>query len=95
MRNKTLFILLATFSILLLVTITLAAPSTVRLPWWTVDNGGGRSAGGSYTLRGTAGQPDGGLLAGGSYTLSGGYWGGPLNEPPPAAMRTYLPAIRR
>jgi len=47
------------------------------LSWATVDGGGGTfSTGGSYSLGGTAGQPDAGSAAGGTYSLGGGLWGG-------------------
>ena len=47
------------------------------LTWSTVDGGGGTfSAGGGYSLGGTAGQPDAGVLNGGGYTLGGGFWAG-------------------
>lgn len=44
------------------------------LDWFTLDGGGGSSAGGAYTLQGTIGQPDAGALGGGSYALQGGFW---------------------
>ena len=46
------------------------------LTWSTIDGGGGRStsAGGTYTLEGTIGQPDAGLMSGGPYVLAGGFW---------------------
>ena len=49
------------------------------LEWWTVDTGGGTSAGAAYTLSGTLGQPDAGAMSGDSYRLEGGFWGGALN----------------
>ena len=70
--------------------------------WSTVDGGGetfpGQAArtgstGGSYTLGGTAGQPDAGLLTGGSYTLGGGFWGGGAVTLPKYIV--YLPLILR
>jgi hypothetical protein len=61
------------------------------LTWSTVDGGGTTfSTGGSYTLGGTAGQPDAGQLAGGSYTLAGGFWGGAA-----LSHRLYLPLAMR
>jgi hypothetical protein len=64
------------------------------LSWSTVDGGGGTfSTGGSYSLGGTAGQPDAGLLTGGVYSLGGGFWGGGA-----AAEEMYLlclPAVLR
>lgn len=44
------------------------------IDWFTIDGGGGTSAGGGFTLSGTIGQPDAGRLSGGAYTLEGGFW---------------------
>jgi hypothetical protein len=43
---------------------------------YTVDNGGGTSTGGNYTLSGSIGQPEAHNVSatGGSYTLRGGFW---------------------
>jgi hypothetical protein len=43
---------------------------------FTVDGGGGTSAGGGYSVTGTVGQPDAGIMSGGSFTLAGGFWPG-------------------
>jgi hypothetical protein len=52
-----------------------AAPDDAySISWYTVDGGGGTSAGEPFTLLGTAGQPDAGTLTGGDYTLTGGFW---------------------
>ncbi len=61
--------------LLLLAGVALAS-GTYELPWFTVDGGGGQSAGGGFTLVGTAGQADAGVLSGGTYTLAGGFWPG-------------------
>ena len=64
------------------------------LTWSTVDGGGQTfSSGGSYSLGGTAGQPDAGLLAGGGYSLAGGFWSG--GAPAGAPYRVYLPIVVR
>ena len=47
-----------------------APPYTVD--WWTVDGGGGEGSGGTFSLSGTAGQPDAGVMGGG--VLDGGFW---------------------
>jgi hypothetical protein len=47
------------------------------LSWNTVDCGGGTSTGGTFSLTGTAGQPDAGAMSGGTFTLSGGFWAAP------------------
>jgi len=44
----------------------------------TIDNGGGTSSGGDFTLAGTIGQPDATLQAAssGGFRLAGGFWTG-------------------
>ncbi|GEM_PF-890172 len=45
--------------------------------WYTIDGGGGTSAGGTFNLSGTIGQPDAGaVMSGGSFALQGGFWVG-------------------
>jgi len=51
-----------------------AHAQTYSIDWFTVDGGGGTSAGGVYSISGTAGQPDASQMSGGSDTLIGGYW---------------------
>jgi hypothetical protein len=64
-------------AVLSLSTLTsLALASDFDLTWHTIDGGGAYSAGGSFELEGTIGQPDAGALAGGSFTLTGGFWTG-------------------
>ena len=46
----------------------------------SIDGGGGLSSAGTYTLAGTAGQPDAGTLSGGRYALEGGLWPGLLTR---------------
>ncbi len=53
-----------------------ATAQSYSIDWFTVDDGGGTSSGGKYTLTGTIGQPDAGTLSGGSYMLEGGFWPG-------------------
>jgi hypothetical protein len=72
----------------------LQAQGGYDLSWWTVDGGGTTSASdGSYTLGGTAGQPDAGELSGGSYTVGGGFWGG--GAVVEVGPEVYLPVIMR
>jgi hypothetical protein len=70
-----------------------------RLTWTSVDGGGQMwSAGGGYTLGGTAGQPDAHILSGGGYTLAGGFWSGGSDTPviyPIDLYRSYLPLLLR
>jgi len=72
-------IIILVVALILLAPIALAvATDGYDLSWWTADGGGGSSAGGSYTLSGTAGQPDAGLLTGGSFSwqAASGWCGG-------------------
>jgi len=69
---------LALLLALLVVAGVLAAgqANEYRIARWTVDNGGGVSAGDGYSLAGTIGQPDAStVMSGGKYALTGGYWG--------------------
>jgi hypothetical protein len=42
---------------------------------FTIDNGGGRSLGGDFSLQGTIGQADASTeVSGGNFSLKGGFW---------------------
>ena len=76
-RIRFLSLLLLVIAVALLGVVSASAPAGYTLDWRTVDGGGATSsAGGSYSLGGTIGQPDAGTSSGGTYTLSGGFWGG-------------------
>ena len=82
---------------IVLVTLLMALPSAQAAPgsgydlsWFSVDGGGGNSAGGSYSLSGASGQPDAGGVSGGAYTLAGGFWPGA-----PTGYRLFLPLVAR
>jgi len=65
--------------VLLVLILTLPSLADYEISWYTIDGGGGRSSGDSYSLIGTIGQPDAAYSAGGNYELLGGFWpGGPL-----------------
>ena len=52
--------------IAVLATVSLAAAQSQNgysIDWWTVDGGGGTSAGAGYSLSGTIGQPDAGAMS--------------------------------
>ena len=65
-------------AIFLLITAHALAQSggDYTLTWSTIDGGGGVSAGGTYIIRGTIGQPDAAYSEGGDYELLGGFWPG-------------------
>lgn len=70
----------------LLAGLLSASAPPYTIDWWTVDGGGGDGSGGTFTLSGTAGQPDAGILGGG--TLDGGFWG--LIGPVPSELTITL-----
>jgi hypothetical protein len=76
--------------LLAFASVALAGSVAYELSWFTVDGGGGESAGGGYALVGTAGQADAGALSGGDYSLVGGFWPGVE-----ALSFRYLPIIMR
>jgi hypothetical protein len=51
--------------------------------WYSVDGGGGTSAGGGFTLAGAIGQPDAGTASGGDFVLVGGFFAGGGGETAP------------
>lgn len=64
------------------------------LTWWTVDGGGDAVNGGTYTLMGTAGQPEPGpVVTGGDYALFSGFWPGGGATAPPPDRYIYLPLV--
>src|SRR5262245_10769497 len=66
--------------------LALAAQAQFSVPWFTVDGGGGTSAGGTFTLSGTAGQPDAApALTGGAFKLEAGFWSGVTVQQTPGA----------
>jgi len=58
---------------LLLGVLVFANALTFDLSWWTIDNGGKQSSGGSYSITGVIGQPDAGSMSGGNYAIEGGF----------------------
>jgi hypothetical protein len=52
-----------------------AQAQNYAIDWYTIDGGGGSSAGGIYAVSGTIGQPDAGSMSGGNFSLEGGFWG--------------------
>ncbi len=94
MKRRDWFLLLA--AAFLVLAAAWRAPAASAQPgasydpgWYTVNWGGGASAGGSYTLTGTAGQPDAGTLRSSTYMLAGGLVQPPASHlPRPAAPRT-------
>lgn len=68
-----------TFALFALIgAMVTAARAAYDLSWWTVDGGSANMSGGTFTLNGTAGQPDTTQMTGGVYTLTGGFWTGTL-----------------
>ena len=91
-HRKVLPFVLSLVVLLWLVAVALAQSGGYDLSWWTVDGGGGTLEDGTYTLRGTIGQPDAAVWQGDKYTLAGGFWGG---WAAPVAYDVYLPLVLR
>ena len=52
-----------------------ANAQSYSIDWHKIAAGGGASAGGTYEINGTIGQPDAsGVLSGGTYSMTGGFW---------------------
>jgi len=49
---------------------------SLSIDWFTIDSGGGTSAGGAFAVNGTIGQPSANAqtLTGGNFSLTGGFW---------------------
>jgi hypothetical protein len=94
MKRKLLLSCILIFLLLAAVGLAYASTADYTLPWWTVDNGGGASSGGNYSLSGTIGQPDAGALSGGNYQLEGGFWGRALSGGT-SYQPVYLPIVRK
>ena len=55
-------------------TASAQANDSFNLSWYAVEGGGGQSVGGTFTLRGSIGQPNAGNeLQGGEFTLERGF----------------------
>ncbi len=54
---------IALVAVLAVTWTALAQTGALDVPWFSVDGGGGTSAGGDFTLDGTIGQADAGRLA--------------------------------
>jgi hypothetical protein len=69
----------------LLALAAAASPAMAQpfaIDWYTIDGGGGTSAGGAFSLSGTIGQADaGGPMTGGTFSLTGGFWVGGTTGP--------------
>ncbi len=81
-------ILVVGISLFLLTTPLILAQGGYKISWWSIDNGGGISTGGKYTLLGTMGQSDAAQLSGGNYNLDSGYQVPQMEE-----NYVYLPII--
>ena len=90
--NKAVWVLLATAALLILGAASAPAFSQSSGGQFeqlksTIDGGGGRSAGGQFSITGTLGQPDATpAMTGGTYAVKGGFWTGPTTAPPSADL---------
>lgn len=91
-RTRIVLFTLLLVCLFLSATLALARMEAFTLSWSTVDGGGGKSSGGSYSLNGTIGQPDAGSMSGGTFDLAGGFWGGG-SAPSSGGQQVFLPVI--
>ena len=75
-RRKAIFIAAGAVSLAIMATAGAFVVGDFDLSWYTIDGGGGDSAGGDFELSGTIGQPDAGMMAGADFELTGGFWAG-------------------
>ena len=73
---------LLTSAALLVALAPSPALAQFQIDWYTIDGGGGSSAGGAFSLTGTIGQSDAGAAAGGGFECGSGFWGGSLGSAP-------------
>ena len=59
------------------LTLERTASAQFDINWFSIDSGGGTSAGGQFVVNGTVGQPDAAhALTGGLFKLQPGFWSG-------------------
>lgn len=65
----------------------------LQIDWFSIDGGGGNSAGGNFAVTGVIGQPDAGSMAGGNFAIEGGFLavGGTIATPTPTPTITPTP----
>jgi hypothetical protein len=82
---------IATIALASLLGTAAVSAQPFAIDWYTIDGGGGTSAGGSFTLSGTIGQPDAGpTMTGGNFALTGGFWvAGPSGSSCPPCAADY------
>lgn len=68
-------VVILTLTALAFVSWSSLAQGAYDIAWWTVNGGGGQSDGGTYSVKGTAGQADADqVMSGRQYSLTGGFW---------------------
>ncbi|HTL18101.1 MAG TPA: hypothetical protein VL793_12765 [Patescibacteria group bacterium] len=88
----------ATRLFLLVLLLVLAAnPSSAQnfsIDWFSINSGGGASAGGNFELRASIGEAGNGKLSGGVFSIDAGYWAiestQPLVIPPQLSIAATL-----
>ncbi|MCB0036491.1 MAG: hypothetical protein KDE51_20805 [Anaerolineales bacterium] len=90
MKQKFITLVVTGGLLLLLAAAALSAPTEIGISWWSIDGGGGSSAGGRYALSGSIGQPDAGFQSGSRFSTTGGFWS--LTD---GTTELYLPVVIR
>ena len=73
------------------LSVTGVVAEEFELNWSTIDAGGGSSAGETYRIGGTIGQPDAWNASSNGYQLTGGFWDGIGEEDTGTPTPTFTP----
>ena len=98
LRRAVILLLIGSMILLAVSSFAFAETNNYSLSSWTIDNGGGESIGGAYSVAGTIGQPDTAEPAvSPQYSVQGGFWPGvdDTTSPPINGHEIYLPALIR
>ena len=74
--NEIDFPLIGILMLCFFVLVLAPAHADYQIDWYTIDGGGGTSAGGPYVLTGTIGQHDAADSQSDSFIVFGGFWSG-------------------
>lgn len=95
LRQAIILLLIGSIILLGISSFVFAETPDYSITWRTIDNGGGISSGGVYSIAGTIGQPDTAEPAASThYSVQGGFWPG-IDDFKIPTIDIYLPALMR
>jgi hypothetical protein len=79
--------------VVLFVGVANVRAQNLKIDWFSVGGGGGRSAGGSFEVIGTIGQLNANVSSGGNFSVASGFWGvlGAVQTPGAPRLTITLP----